>query len=151
MGRMTGDMSMMEIIMVMSEGNPGAMKVVVDMIKQGESIDPDAFMGGLSSLQQMDSLEIYGSRIYMLYADVCRRDMDETMGCLRAVQLGLMKAEDLDSAIAGKPTFDVTTIVEMVRKELPGFAPNYVPDHVIDDVKPSVPKAAKPPKSPFNF
>ena len=62
--KITGNMSPMEMIMTMSEGNPGAMKVIMDMMNNPRS---------LLDILLLDSLDIRGSKIWMLYSDCCNR------------------------------------------------------------------------------
>jgi len=44
--------------------------------KHCESIDPDSNFGGLGPLLLLDTLSIYGPRIWQLYKDVCARSED---------------------------------------------------------------------------
>ena len=60
-----------DVVAKLSEGNPGAMSVCMEIITQGKTIDPDDFMGGMSALLSLDSHGIYGTYIYLLHNDVC--------------------------------------------------------------------------------
>lgn len=83
----------------MCDGNPGALTVMMAMLTRGDEIDPGSFAGGLLAILSMDTRGIYGSRIWMLYKDVCGEDLVDTMALIRAVQLGILSGAQLDHAI----------------------------------------------------
>lgn len=106
----------------MSEGNPGARRVVADLMRNAEKIDPDNAMGGFGAILNLDSYGIYGSRIWMLYKDVCGEDMPRTLGVLRACQLGIISQSVLDTAIDnGGRGLDVEDAFKKVQERLPNF------------------------------
>ena len=108
--------------MKMGEGNPGAILVCAMMLKRGGEIDPDDFAGGLGPLLSMDTLGIYGSRIWMLYKDVCGEDLRVTCAVLRAHQLGYISSGALKDAIDNYGEgIDVPALVEKVEERLPNF------------------------------
>jgi hypothetical protein len=112
----------MDVIVKMSEGNPGAMTVLINLFKEGGEIDPDAAFGGLASVLDLDSHGIYGSRIWCLFKDVCGQDLTATVGVLRGCQLGLLPEADLLRAIDNYGQgIDVEDILEQVRERLPNF------------------------------
>lgn len=80
----------LDIILKMSEGNLGAITVCTQIFNKAERIDPDAIMKGLSTMLSMDMYCIYGSRIWMLYKDVCKESIIHTVAILRACQLGFL-------------------------------------------------------------
>lgn len=86
-----------DILVKMADGNPGAISAMMEMIKHGESIDPQGFMGGLGAILSLDTLGIYGTEIYILWNDQCHRDTRELLMLLRANQLGFVT----DSEIKG--------------------------------------------------
>lgn len=59
----------------MNDGNPGALTVIVQFMKMGAEIDPDSALGGITPILDLDTLGIYGPRIWMLYKDVCKEDV----------------------------------------------------------------------------
>lgn len=105
-----------------SEGNPGAVTVCLQLLKHGAKIDPDAMFGGLGCLLSLDSYAIYGASIWMLYKDVCKEDIVKTIAVLRAVQLGLLEEDKLIYAIEnyGKG-IDVDNLYDLVKERLPNF------------------------------
>jgi hypothetical protein len=78
----------MDVVFKMSKGNPGAMTTIMMILRDGEKIDPQAFAGGLGKMLLLDSYEIYGTDIYILFNDKCDRSIRKMCLLLRAVQLG---------------------------------------------------------------
>ena len=77
--RISTSMSLAKMLYVMSDGNPGALTCMAEMIKH----NPQA----LSDILYFDSMEIYGAKIYMLWNDCCGRDivkLSETIQHLRS-------------------------------------------------------------------
>lgn len=82
-------------IIKIAEGNPGAMSALADVIEKHGEIDPQALMGALGVIMILDTWEIYGAGIYVLYNDQCNRDVRQFIMLLRAVQLGYFSAQKL--------------------------------------------------------
>lgn len=72
----------------MAEGNIGAMDAMMSIMDQHRDIDPQAAMGGLGAILILDTWEIYGSDIYVLYSDKCGKDVRKMLMLMRAAQLG---------------------------------------------------------------
>lgn len=89
--RITLEMSMTDMLIAMSDGNPGAMSIVAMLYREGGAIDPDSALGGLGPILFLDTLGIYGSRIWMLCKDICRNDLRIMIAVLRGCQLGFLK------------------------------------------------------------
>ena len=121
------EMSTIDVVMTMSEGNRGAVRVLVDIIKNGATIDPDDAFGGFGALLMLDSYRFYGSKIWMLYKDLCGQDLTKTLGVVRAMQLGLVDAALVHTAIgddrtSGNPeVLDLEDLLTKVREQLPSF------------------------------
>ena len=79
----------------MADGNPGAMGALMEIFKEAGEIDPQAFGGGISPILSLDTLEIYGTDIYVLFNDQCGRDVRRMIMILRAWQLGLFDHDRL--------------------------------------------------------
>ena len=113
-------------VLKMAGGNPGAITVCIEMLSKGEQIDPDSFCGGFACLLSLDSLGVYEHRIWMLYKDVCKQDLVNTIGVLRANQLGFVSAQALCHGIDNRGAgLDVADLVKQVRERLPRFAVEY--------------------------
>jgi len=106
----------------LSEGNPGALSVCMNLLKNTASIDPDSAFGGLGSLLSLDSNRIYGSRIWMFYKDFCKENIALVILVMRAHQLGIVTSNQLDDAIDnyGKG-IDMSDVAIKVQEMLPNF------------------------------
>ena len=120
--RITLEDTPMSAIVKLVEGNPGATRVCVELFKAAHEIDPDAAFGGIAPVFQLDTMGIYGSRIWMLYKDVCKEDIVKTVAVLRAVQLGLVSCRVLDHAIDNYGDgLDINAAHKQVNERLPNF------------------------------
>jgi hypothetical protein len=143
--RLTSQDTMLTAITKMSGGNPGALRVCTEIIRWGTEIDPNGLPFG--ALLMLDSLHIYGSRIWLLYKDICHEDLVMTMACLRGWQLGIVNQKDLikaiDNAESGNRahSLDLPSILAAVRERLGNFgnitesqppAPSPAPARFID-------------------
>ncbi|MCV9929495.1 hypothetical protein OIU83_17675 [Flavobacterium sp. LS1R49] len=117
----------MSVVAKMSEGNFGAMGVLVNMLKKDtEAIDPDNLMGGLGVILYLDALGIYGTDIYVLHNDICDSNLVKTLAVLRATQLGIFSAMVLNDAChrqdgSGKNLIPVDELYLKVKEHLPRF------------------------------
>lgn len=88
--------NIMDVVLKMSDSNPGAMNTLMQIIEYGrtESIQG----GGLRYILLLDSLGIYGTDIYVLNSDICNRDIPKMLAVLEAVQFGLFSGDVLRDA-----------------------------------------------------
>lgn len=101
-----------DIVLKMSDGNPGAINVMMACVTEHEKIDPDSALKGYSTLLSMDTEGMYGSDIWVHYKDICGQDITTFIATFRAKQLGLR----------GSLTERVDEVVADVQKRLPRFA-----------------------------
>ena len=114
--------SMLDVMTKMSEGNPGALTVCLNIIKNGEAIDPDNAMGGLGIILSLDTLGLYGSKIWMLFKDVCESDLAQMLAVLRGWQLGMLSETQVRHAVENRGDgINVSDICAKVVKRLPRF------------------------------
>jgi len=92
--------SVIDMVVKMAEGNPGAAVAMRDILDNAERIDPDNLMGGIGVILYLDTFKIYGSRIWILYKDVCKQNVTHTIAVLRATQMGHISLKTLNHAIA---------------------------------------------------
>jgi hypothetical protein len=78
------------MVVKMAEGNPGAVHAISDIMKSSAGIDPQSVMPEIMPILSLDTHEIYGSSIHVLYKDKCGQDVRKVLVLLRAVQLGIM-------------------------------------------------------------
>jgi hypothetical protein len=114
------------IMVKMSDGNPGALNALMDILTNSEKIDPDGAMGGLGAILLLDTYGIYGADIYVLHNDICNRKLNLTMACLRACQLGLFPSATLKQACARQDRSGTSLVIPdalllAVKKRLPKF------------------------------
>ncbi len=122
MARLDLDMNAGEMILKLSEGNPGAITMLSRGLGMVEAIDPDSAYGPFTLLFPLDDLGIYGSRIWMLFKDVCKQNFVLTAAALRAQQLGFISADTLNHAIDNYGEgIDVVALHARVCEELPNF------------------------------
>ena len=69
------DMSVVDVMMLMSEGNPGAISVMAEILKK----DP---ANGLMYILDLDDMNIRGTQIWVGYKDYCNQNLDEFMKCV---------------------------------------------------------------------
>ena len=84
--KIKSDMSVYDVIRVMSEGNPGAMKVIMEMLQE-----PTGFL----KLLVLDSMDIRGARLYMLHNDCCGRNMKKFNRTLELLNYGVFSHDEI--------------------------------------------------------
>lgn len=120
--RITLGMSGMDAMFAMSEGNPGAVSVICDLMESGEKIDPGAALGPFHHVMGLDSCGIYGSNIWVLYKDVCGMNLVKVIAVLRGWQLGFLSEAEIRRWIDENGTDqDLDALVDKVREELGQF------------------------------
>lgn len=102
-----------DVFVKMSDGNPGALNVLMTITKEHDEIDPQAMMGGLGAIMSLDTYEIYGTDIYILYNDKCNRDIRTMLMLMRATQLGFFSLTRLQEM-----AHDQSREVNITKEEL---------------------------------
>jgi hypothetical protein len=87
--------NMLDVATKMSEGNPGALTAIMECFTKGPGIDPDDIWKGLGPIIMLDNWEIYGSHIYILWNDICKRNTRDFLLLIRACQLGYLSHTEL--------------------------------------------------------
>ncbi len=67
------DMTKMDIILVMAEGNPGAIGTLADLMGQP---------GGLMEILALDDMNIRGTQVWIAYNDHCKKNMGFFRECI---------------------------------------------------------------------
>ena len=67
--------STMDFLVAMSEGNPGAINVLMQMMDKSEM--------GLLDILSLDDMNIQGTQIWIGYKDYCGQDIDKFIECVR--------------------------------------------------------------------
>lgn len=121
--------SLMDMVVKMSEGNPGAMACVAELAKVEKDIDPDSAFSamGVGAMIQLDGLGIYGSPIYILWSDQCGRNPNKMLGLLRCVQMGHVTPSYVQKIAADQMGTDIISneqwddMKAFLQDELPNF------------------------------
>lgn len=110
------------IMLKMSDGNPGAITVMMDIVDKGSSIDPECGFPLLHILA-LDGMDIRGSDIWILYKDVCHENLTLMLALLRAKQLGIVSETHVKAAIknGGSPLDLMNDILKNVKLQLKEF------------------------------
>lgn len=118
------------VLLKITEGNPGALRVVMDLMDCNHSIDPMDFARGLGPLLAFDNHGIYGSQIWGFYKDVCGENYVNVLTALRCAQMGIILydsiAESVQGPQRGSDKFTPETFRAMyleLKKQLPEFDP----------------------------
>ena len=115
--KISANMSTLEMIMIMCEGNPGALNVIMQMINT-----PSGFL----DLLFCDSLDIRGSKLYMLHNDCCGRDNDKFNRTLMMIRCGFFSDEQIQSnldLVRAIPFIDDSIVIEGI----PPYGENFGP------------------------
>ena len=127
MSRVKMTQSITDAVIAMAEGNPGAATVLMELAQKSPHIDP-ASDSSMIPLMHLDDMGIYGANIWILFSDICHKDIVFTLAVIRARQLGLISMPQVVSAIADarvnrtQNVFHVPTILARVKEFLPDFA-----------------------------
>ena len=123
--RINADDSFESAVVKLSEGNPGALAALLNACKASAEVDPYCAWGEYGPLFSCDTHGIYGSRIWMLFKDVCNQSVTDLLAALRAVQLGIRTEKQLNTAIDNEGTgWNCEEVLAAVKAELPNFAAN---------------------------
>lgn len=111
----------LDVIGKLSEGNPGAVRVLTEVYIRAKEIDPDV-LDPLLTLCLFDSAGVYGCQVWMLYNDVCGGRIDLTLAVLRAWQLGMVPRAALLHAVENRGYgIDLASVRERLTGRLPNF------------------------------
>ena len=96
--KLDANMSIAQMMWVMSEGNPGAMSVLGQMLNDASSVDNIAggLVDAIMRILLLDGMGVRGSSIWILWKDCSREDMNIFKATLRILQCGSL---DLESEI----------------------------------------------------
>ena len=116
----------MDVVVKMSNCNPGAMNVIMLLLTEGSNIDANDVMGGMGKILLLDTYGIYGTDIYVLYNDICERNLSKMVAVIRATQLGLFNSNILKDACSrqdysGRKLVPLDELCQKVKERLPLF------------------------------
>lgn len=115
-------------IVKMAEGSPGAVAAMVDILTSSSLYDPESAGGGLMSLLALDDLGVYGSKIWVLYSDICGKDVRKVAILMRSHQLGFIDghviyclSDDYEVHHRGLSDKEWSDLESRVKKRIPSF------------------------------
>lgn len=111
--------SNMDVFMKISEGNPGAIRVVMELFRS--NFDPDSPLGSYVPILSLDHHGIYGSSVWVLFKECCGGKILNVVTVLRAVQLGLFTDRELWDHIDTDKTLPMDDLYAKVKAQLPAF------------------------------
>ncbi len=89
--KITKDMNLIEMLDVMSEGNPGAINVLKNIMEDEN---------GLLSILVLDSLDIRGSKLWALYNDSCNKNKKKFKRTLKVLNCGVYSHEEIQNNLS---------------------------------------------------
>jgi len=113
-------------IAAMSGGNYGAWDALTRIFKHGEDIDPELRNNAMLPIQALDAFGIYGTDIYVLYNDICQRDLPKTLAVIKAASLQIFSSDVLKDACSrqdysGRELVPVFDLYDKIRYRFPNF------------------------------
>ena len=107
--RIEMNMSPMDVIAKMSEGNPGGLTVMMKIIEN----DP---VCGVFDILHLDDMNIWGSQIWIGFKDYCNQDIDVFIEKIRARDPDMVKYINEESAREGINEHVVTAGASFSRR-----------------------------------
>ena len=112
-----------DILLKMSDKNPGALSVLMSALERSHKIDPQGAMGGVGIILLLDNFGICGSDIWILYKDVCGESLPAMFALVRSVQLGFLDKEALLESIRNcHAAFSIEEMLAKVQDRLTFFS-----------------------------
>jgi hypothetical protein len=108
------------VIFNLSEGNPGAIRVLMDSLINNQNIDPENGWGSIGFVINLAAMNVRGSRIWALYK-IAGHDLAKATAVIRAAQLGIISRKELNRIIDFEDGESIEALVSDVRKELKEF------------------------------
>ncbi len=120
------NMSLIEAMIAISQGNPGAAVSLGEICSTATKTDPDSAFGPFGPVLAFDTHGIYGSSIYVLHSEICKKNPVHTLAVLRAVQMGILSEHTLKEACSrqdrtGGELIKPGDLLAKVQKQLPNF------------------------------
>lgn len=107
------NMTTRDAVMKMSGGNPGAVRVLVSLLENDWHGVPGFFL-----MLNLDSMNVYGPEIWVLFKDCCGQDMERMEQVLRNWQWGNLTQSTIQKHIAKFQPFDfdkMKTVDELLQ------------------------------------
>lgn len=123
-GVLSGDFN--HAVFTLSQGVPGAISAIMNMVASSVQIDPQAWAKELHPIQELDGMGIRGSEIHDFFKYTCNGDLVTAFAMFRSLQLGFLRKDFLLDAIRDRrPVEGCEQFVGMVKARLESFAKGY--------------------------
>jgi len=97
--RITDEDNAVTAIRKLAGGNPEAINVCSMLVNEGANIDRDSVFGPFAGILLLDMAGVYEDKIWYLYKDNCKQNLEALMTVLRGYQLGLITPAQLKNAV----------------------------------------------------
>lgn len=87
--------SVQDIVLKMSEGNPGALTTCFEIIKAKNN----DIVQSIPIFLTLDNMKLYGSHLYMLWNDCCNRDIKEVLNVVEGFLKNKITKQDIEERI----------------------------------------------------
>jgi len=104
--------SIQDILCNMSDGNPGALVAMLQLIEHTPNIDPQNVLGGFGVIMSLNDMKIYGTDIAVLFSDKCDKDPRKFNLLMRGRQLGKLPESRIQELAA-----DQSRSIKMTQEE----------------------------------
>lgn len=91
--------NLMDALSKMCEGNPGALRVLIQLVDKTEEMDTAEGYEPFDSIHRLDLLGIYGSSIWILYKDICKEDIVKMIKLLHATKDEKISRLDVNKSV----------------------------------------------------
>lgn len=83
-------MTTMDVLLLMGEGNPGALSVLMKLMERGES--------SILKILTLDDMNIRGEQIWIAFKDHCKEDLDAFMEAIARRDLAMISTVNANSS-----------------------------------------------------
>jgi hypothetical protein len=103
------------------QGDRAAAEACIAMVKAVAGADPQAEFGPFTPLVILEATGLVGPVIGTLFSRVCGGDPVTALAVLHAARLKLVSPAALRAAAEGKAPVDAAALLDLVRRQVPGF------------------------------
>jgi len=86
--------TMQDLLVVMSEGNPGGLDVLMQLMKENQ-------MDAIGHILSLDDMNIRGCQIWIAYKDFCGCDLEKFIGHIKSRDQAMVDAVNNECELGG--------------------------------------------------
>lgn len=94
MGKINLNDTAEDVIVKLSEGNPGALTTLVELVNSYKD-----FFEVVPDYLTIDTMGLYGSQLYMLWNDCCNRNIEKVKQIIKLYREGKITSRDIDERV----------------------------------------------------